>query len=106
MAYPLSRPTALRMVLLALGASLLAARASSVEPTPLQQRARDILRELIETDTTHEHGSTTKAAEKIARRLLDGGFPAADVQVIGPSGSPNANLVARLRGRGRGKPIL
>ena len=74
--------------------------------TPEEREVRDILRELVETDTTHEHGSTTKAAEAMARRLLDAGFPAADVQVLGPRGSPNGNLVARLRGRGRSKPIL
>jgi acetylornithine deacetylase/succinyl-diaminopimelate desuccinylase-like protein len=67
---------------------------------------RDILRELIETDTTHEHGTTTKAAEAMARRLLAAGLPAADVQVIAPKESPNANLVARLRGSGQRRPIL
>jgi acetylornithine deacetylase/succinyl-diaminopimelate desuccinylase-like protein len=105
MRYPAPRFSAVRASVLVV-ASLLAAPARGAELTPQQQRGRDLLRELIETDTTHEHGSTTKAAEKMARRLLDGGFPAADVQVIGPPGSPNANLVARLRGRGRGKPIL
>jgi acetylornithine deacetylase/succinyl-diaminopimelate desuccinylase-like protein len=106
MAYPGSHRATVPVAALALVASLLGLRASGAELTPVQQRARDLLRELIETDTTHEHGSTTKAAEKMARRLIDGGLPAADVKVIGPNGSPNANLVARLRGRGRGKPIL
>ena len=76
------------------------------EPTHAQRQGRDLLRELIGIDTTHEHGSTTKAAEAMASRLRDAGFPAADVQVIGPSGSRNANLVARLRGQGKSKPIL
>lgn len=95
-----------RTAALALTALLACSLAWTDELTPVQSRGRELLRELIETDTTHEHGNTTKAAEKVARRLLEGGFPAADVQVIGPKDSPNANLVARLRGRGRRKPIL
>jgi acetylornithine deacetylase/succinyl-diaminopimelate desuccinylase-like protein len=76
------------------------------ELTPHQALGRDLLKILIETDTTHEHGSTTPAAEAMARRLLDSGFPPADVQVIGPADSKNKNLVARLRGTGKRKPIL
>lgn len=86
--------------------SLVAAMGRTDDLTPAQRQGRDVLRELTLTDTTHEHGSTTKAAQAMARRLLAAGFPAADVQVIGPPGSANANLVARLRGRGRSKPIL
>jgi acetylornithine deacetylase/succinyl-diaminopimelate desuccinylase-like protein len=82
------------------------AAAEAQDLTAAQRTARDILRELIGSDTTHEHGNTTKAAQAMARRLHDTGVPASDVQVIGPRESPNANLVARLRGRGKGKPIL
>src|SRR5690349_13980835 len=73
--------------------------------TPDQQLARDIFAELIGINTTHEHGNTTPAAEAVARRLLAAGFPAADVQVIGPR-DQNKNVVARLRGTGKRKPIL
>ena len=72
---------------------------------PHQELARDILRELIEIDTT-QNGSTTTAAEAVAARLLAAGFPAEDVQVIGPTDT-RGNLVARLRGRDVGrKPLL
>ena len=74
--------------------------------TPHQSLGLDLFKVLIETDTTHEHGSTTPAAEAMARRLLDAGFAPADVQVLGPADSKNANLVARLRGTGKRKPIL
>lgn len=67
--------------------------------------ARAILAELIGINTTHEHGSTTPAAEAVARRLRAAGLPAADVQVVGPD-STHMNLVARLRGSGARKPIL
>ncbi len=70
------------------------------------QRARDIFEQLININTTGSSGSTTVAANAMARRLLDAGFPAADVQVIGPEGSKNFNLIARFRGTGPQKPIL
>ena len=72
-------------------------------PDPL---AREILKELVEINTTHQFGST-KAAEAMAARLRSAGFPAADVQVLAPEKHPTkGNLIARLRGRGNAKPIL
>ena len=50
-------------------------------------------------------GSTTVAADAMAKRLLDAGFPASDVTVLGPN-DRKGNLVARLRGSGARKPIL
>lgn len=73
--------------------------------TSHQQLARDLLQELIETDTTHSSGNTTKAAEAMAARLRAAGFPEADIQVIGPR-ADRGNLVARLRGTGSARPIL
>jgi len=66
---------------------------------------RDLLRELIEIDTTHSTGSTGKAAEAMAARLRAAGFAPADVQVLGPR-PERANLVARLHRTGARKPIL
>ena len=70
-----------------------------------RQLSRDIFRELIEINTTDSVGSTTLAAEAMAKRLRDAGFPAGDVQVLGPN-SRKGNLVARLRGTGARKPVL
>ncbi len=72
---------------------------------PLQVQGRELLRELIETDTTPAHGSTTAAAEKMARRFLDAGFPAADVMLLGDD-PLKRNLVVRLRGGDEREPIL
>ena len=82
-----------------------AARAQTASLTPDQALARDIFRELIGINTTHSTGNTTVAAQAMAKRLLDAGFPARDVQVIGPR-PKNQNLVVRLRGTGAHKPIL
>src|ERR1700733_1550058 len=68
-------------------------------------RARDIFQQLIEINTTDSVGSTTVAANAMAQRLLDAGFSKEDVQVLGPN-DRKGNLVARIHGTGRAKPIL
>jgi acetylornithine deacetylase/succinyl-diaminopimelate desuccinylase-like protein len=70
-----------------------------------QQFSRDILRELIEIDTTDSAGTTTRAAEAMAKRLKDAGIPAADIQVLGPN-ERKANLVAHYRGNGAQRAVL
>jgi acetylornithine deacetylase/succinyl-diaminopimelate desuccinylase-like protein len=81
-----------------------AARAQIDDAT--KQLSRDIFQQLIETNTTDSVGSTTVAAQAMAKRLLDAGFPAGDVQVLGPH-PRKGNLVARLHGAaGTHKPIL
>jgi len=70
-----------------------------------RQLSRDIFRELIEINTTDSVGNTTRAAEAMAKRLRDAGFPAADLHVLGPN-DRKGNLVARLRGSGGKKPVL
>jgi acetylornithine deacetylase/succinyl-diaminopimelate desuccinylase-like protein len=78
---------------------------------PHQQLARDIYRELIEINTVDSVGSVTKAAEAMARRFRAAGFPAADVQVLGPR-ADKKNLVVRYRAKRQGrsdaarKPLL
>ena len=78
--------------------------------TPRQQAARDIYAELVSINSADSVGSVTKAAEAMAKRFRDAGFPAADVQVLVPAGKPaKGNLVVRYHGRGgpsAGKPIL
>ena len=77
--------------------------------TPYQQMGRDILRELVETNTEHSIGSTTKAAELMAARFRAAGFAASDIEVVGPdtgNDSKDKNLVVRYRGAGKRRPIL
>jgi acetylornithine deacetylase/succinyl-diaminopimelate desuccinylase-like protein len=78
-------------------------------PTPYQRMGRDVLKELVETDTTHSTGSTTVAAEKMAARLVAAGFPKADVALVRGTqkgAETKGNLVARYRGTGARKPVL
>ena len=48
---------------------------------------------------------STPAAEAMAQRLREGGFAAEDIQVVGPGGRKQ-NLVVRLKGTGRKRPVL
>jgi len=66
------------------------------ELTEHEQLALEIFKELIETDTTHSTGDTGIAAQKMADRLLQAGFPEEDVIVL-INAPRKGNLVARLR---------
>jgi acetylornithine deacetylase/succinyl-diaminopimelate desuccinylase-like protein len=66
-------------------------------PAPDRVLARQIFQQLIETNTSHSVGSTTVAAEAMRERLLNAGFDAKDVIVMGPD-ARHGNLVARYRG--------
>jgi acetylornithine deacetylase/succinyl-diaminopimelate desuccinylase-like protein len=77
--------------------------------TPYQSLGRDLLKQLVEINTEHSIGSTTKAAEALAVRFRDAGFPAEDVQIVGPdtgSDAKDKNLIVRYRGSGKRAPIL
>jgi len=79
---------------------------SHQSPTaPSEALASAILKQLVEINTTDSVGSTTVAAEAVAARLTAAGFPAADVQVLGPN-PRKGNLVARFRGSGARRPLL
>jgi acetylornithine deacetylase/succinyl-diaminopimelate desuccinylase-like protein len=79
---------------------------SHQSPTaPSEALARAILKQLVEINTTDSVGSTTVAAEAVAARLTAAGFPAADVQILGPN-PRKGNLVARFRGSGARRPLL
>jgi acetylornithine deacetylase/succinyl-diaminopimelate desuccinylase-like protein len=89
------------LLLIALSASVVAQNASG----DYGRLGRDLLRTLIETNTTHSSGSVTAAAELMASRLAGAGFPKADIQVVGGV-DKKRNLVARYRGTGARKPVL
>jgi acetylornithine deacetylase/succinyl-diaminopimelate desuccinylase-like protein len=100
-------PTVLRDRLLITAALLLQtlpAAGQSLPPPEHRQLARAILEELVEINTVRDSGAT-RAATALAKRLVGGGFPAEDVHLVGPK-PHKQNLVVRLRGRGKGKPIL
>jgi acetylornithine deacetylase/succinyl-diaminopimelate desuccinylase-like protein len=94
------------LVSVALGAIVaLCGPARADNLTPNQQLAHDIYKELVEIDTTTATGDTRKAAEALAARLKAAGFADADVHALSPA-PRKGNLVARLHGTGKRKPIL
>jgi acetylornithine deacetylase/succinyl-diaminopimelate desuccinylase-like protein len=70
-----------------------------------EARAREIFKQLVEINTTHSVGDTTKAAEAMAARFKAAGFADADVRVLGPS-PKRGNLVVRYRGTGAKRPMI
>ncbi len=94
-----------KTVWIALLCIALAAPAPGQEQAGSNQLAREIFQQLIEINTTDSVGNVTTAAEAMAARLLSAGFPAKDVIVAGPN-DRKKNLLARLRGTGRRKPLL
>jgi len=83
-----------------------AVSAADVAPPPAaQQLMRDVYKELVEINTTASVGDTYAAAKAMAARLVAAGFPKADVQAF-QSAPKRGNLVARLRGTGKRKPLL
>jgi acetylornithine deacetylase/succinyl-diaminopimelate desuccinylase-like protein len=81
----------------------LAARAQ--QHVPPNSFAREIFKQLIEINTTDSVGNVTTAAEAMAARLGDAGFPDKDLLVAGPT-DRKKNLVARIHGSGKRKALL
>ncbi len=101
--------TALRpalVVVAILGAPALAGADTGNDLEPHEVLARDILEELVETDTTDSTGDNTAAAQAMGERLLAAGFAGEDVEILAPA-PRKGNLIARYRGREPGlKPLL
>jgi acetylornithine deacetylase/succinyl-diaminopimelate desuccinylase-like protein len=73
-------------------------------PTQYDQLARAVFAQLVGMNTTHAKGSA-EAAEALAARFKAAGFPDGDVFVGGPR-PDKMNIVVRLHGRGKLKPVL
>ena len=98
-----------RIALIVASVAVLAPAARAQTLTPYQQLGRDLLRDLVQTNTEYSAGSTSKAANMLAARFRAAGFPAGDVSVVGPDTGKDAkdkNLIVRYRGTGARKAIL
>jgi acetylornithine deacetylase/succinyl-diaminopimelate desuccinylase-like protein len=94
------RPTALLCAMMAAVSGF-----ASAQNGDSTREARAILQQLIEINTTDSVGNVTTASEAMARRFLEAGYAQEDVIVAGPN-ARKKNLVVRLHGSGRRKPIL
>jgi len=95
----------LNRLLSLLFAVLLAPNSNAQMDKASKQLAHDIFKQLIEINTTDSVGNVTMAAEAMAQRFRQAGFPEGDVQVIGPN-DRKKNMVVRLHGSGKHKPLL
>lgn len=91
--------------LLGMLGSAAAVAADSAADEASNKLAHEVFKELIEINTTDSVGNVTAAAEAMAKRFRDAGFAAADVVVLGPT-DKKKNVVVRLRGTGKHKPVL
>jgi acetylornithine deacetylase/succinyl-diaminopimelate desuccinylase-like protein len=83
-----------------------ASAAAPLPPAADQQLARDMLKGLVEINTTHAYGST-EAAKAIQSWLLTAGFAASDVLLLAPPDHPTkGSVVVRYRGKQAGRPVL
>ena len=91
---------------LSVAASVGASPASNVPPPADQELARDMLKTLVEIDTTHEQGST-EAAKAIQGWLSSAGFAAGNVVFLAPPDHPTkGNVVVRYHGKHPGNAVL
>ncbi|GAA0708822.1 M20/M25/M40 family metallo-hydrolase [Dokdonella soli] len=86
----------------------LAPAAQSQSPAPDEATFRALYKQLVEINTTLSVGSCTEAAKAMQARLIAGGIPAADTQILVPPGRPkDGNLIATYKGSDRkAEPIL
>jgi acetylornithine deacetylase/succinyl-diaminopimelate desuccinylase-like protein len=95
----------LNHLLLLLCAVLLVPNSNAQMDEATRQLAHDMFKQLVEINTTDSVGNVTTAAEAMAQRFRDAGFPGTDIQVLGPD-DRKKNLVVRLHGSGKQKPVL
>lgn len=94
-----------RLFVLIVFISVCATTASAQNRDEVNGLARGIFKQLIEINTTDSVGNVTTAAEAMAKRLREAGFPDKDVIVTGPA-ERKKNLVVRIHGTGARKPTL
>lgn len=70
-----------------------------------RQLSHDIFKQLIEINTTDSVGNVSAASEAMAQRFRDAGFPESDIYIGGPN-DRKKNVVVRLHGSGKHKPVL
>lgn len=84
---------------------LLAASLNAQIDAPTRQLSHDIFEQLIEINTTDSVGNVSTASEAMAQRFRDAGFADRDIYIGGPN-DRKKNLVVRLHGSGKHKPVL
>ena len=95
----------MKHLLLMLCGALLVPSCNAQIDQATKQLALDMFKQLVEINTTDSVGNVTTASEAMAQRFRDAGFPESDIHVLGPN-DRKKNLVVRLHGSGKHKPVL
>ena len=75
-------------------------------PADNQKLAHNIFKEIVEVHSVHDVG-TKAVADIMAKYLIAGGFAPADVKIVPERLYPKqVNVVARLHGKGKGRPVM
>ncbi len=99
---PLKLASAAAAVLL-MGA---AAPPTTYPPAENQKLAHDIFRDIVEVRSVHDVG-TKGVADILVKYLRAGGFTDSEIHVVPETKYPHqVNVVVRLRGKGKGKPVM
>ena len=85
--------------------TLLCSSSQSQIDDSTKQLSHDIFKQLVEINTTDSVGNVSTASEAIMQRFRDAGFPDSDLHIFGPN-DRKKNLVVRLHGSGKHKPVL
>jgi len=72
---------------------------------PTRELSHNIFKQLIEINTTDSVGNVTTASEAMAERFREAGFRDQDIYLGGPN-DRKKNLVVRLEGSGKHRPML
>ena len=101
------RLSVVALATIVLPATLAAQAQQGAALRPDQQLAHDIYKELVNINTADSVGSTTVAADAVAKHFRDAGFPDSDIFLGGPK-PDKGNIVVRYHGSGAGarKPLL
>jgi acetylornithine deacetylase/succinyl-diaminopimelate desuccinylase-like protein len=91
----------------AASALLLTAAAPANTPPPDNQKlAHDIFRDIVEVHSVHDVG-TKGVADILVKYLKAGGFTDSDIHVVPEPLYPHqVNVVVRIHGKGKGKPVM
>jgi acetylornithine deacetylase/succinyl-diaminopimelate desuccinylase-like protein len=79
--------------------------ATAMSDSETRALALDMFKQLVEINTTESAGNVTEAAEAMAQRLRAAGFPDRDIYIVGDD-PRKKNLVVRLHGTGKARPVL
>ena len=93
-------------ILAVVGTATATSATGAANRSPNAETAKSILAELLSIDTTYEKG-TVAAVQALRTRFLAAGFSESDLVVAASPDNPSqSNLIVKLKGNGKGKPLL